>query len=259
MTTVTFDSTNLSDFGNITLLDDYLDLPARRGSDQMIPFSDGERRVNKFYEPKTILVGIAVIESNLAGIEGTLDDLRALLSPMTPKTLSFTLEDTTVRTALARVDKQLQVRRVSDTLARVVIEFNLTEPFFRSDTLIADNTTTIDSDPKAMTVTNTGTRQERNPLITLTGPLADFGMTNSENGLELNYAPVVDPGDTVIIQIINKEFNATHSVLGDVTGYLTHAGDSCLMAFEPGDNILSITSSTATTGTVKVSFYPPYL
>jgi len=31
------------------------------------------------------------------------------------------------------------------------------------------------------------------------------------------------------------------------------------MVFNPGDNTLSITDATATTGTVKASFYAPYL
>jgi phage-related protein len=259
MTTFKFGGTSLTDFGVVTLINDYLDLPQRRGDNQIIPFRHGSVFVPKFYNERKMTFGIAIGEASATDLESTFDDMRALFSPMSQQVLQMTLEDASVREALATVDEPMDVQRFGARVAKVVVTFTLTEPFFRSDTLIADNTTTIDSDPKAMTVTNTGTMQERDPVIILTGPLADFGMTNSENGLELNYAPVIDGGDTVTIETVNGEYLATHSVLGNVTGFVTHAGDSCLMAFEPGDNVLSITSSTATTGTVKVSFYPPFI
>jgi len=259
MTTVTFNGTNLSTFGNVTMLDDYLDIPERRGQNQVIPFRDGAVFAEKYFNERSIIVGIAVLSSTLATLETTMGTMRALFAPSTQKTLSFTYEDTTTRTAQATVDKPIQVKRMGTTAARVVVEFTLPDPLFRLSTAIADNTTTINANPTAMVVTNPGTAIERNPTIILTGPLQNTVITNSTNGAILTYTGTIASPRIVTISTVNGEYVATDDLAANKIGNISHSGAASLLPLDVGTNNLSIADSTATTGTVKVSFYAPFV
>lgn len=260
MTTLTYISTDLSTLGNITILDDLYDLPAKRGSNQVIPYKHGTIFTEKFYDERTIAVGIAVKGTSLSDLETKMNTIRSLFGGQTRGTLSITFEDATTKTALVSVEKPLQVRRVQ-SLARVVVEFTMCEPFFRLSTLIADNTLTIDASPKAMTVTNTGTAEERDPTITIDGPFTSITLTNSTTGAILTYTGTIGAGENVVIGTLNGEYYATLSTgSANVIGNVTHSGSSALMTFAPGANTLAITSAGGdNTGTVKCSFYPPFM
>lgn len=244
----------------ITLINDYLDIPERRGENQMIPFRHGTTFVPKYFDERVMVFGMAIRGANAAGLETTMDSLRAKLAPNTQQVLSCTREDATVRTALATVRSPLQVERHGSKTALIVVEFELADPLFRLSTLIADNTTTINSAPEAMVVTNPGTVEERNPTILLTGPLTNVVITNSTNGVVMTYTGAIAGGDTVTIyQKADGEYTAIHSVSGEVIGNVTHSGSAALMVIDVGVNNLSIASDVITTGTVKISFYPPFL
>lgn len=258
MTTYTYNGTDLSTLGNITLIDGYLDIPERRGSNITIPFRNGAIFSPKYYEERALIFGIAVLGASLSDLEQKMQAIQALFSERTQKTLEITYEDASTKTAQVAVNKPLQVVR-TQSLARIVVEFEMTEPFFRSSTAIADNTTTIDASPKAMVVANPGTVEERDPTIILTGPLTNVTITNTTVGCSLTYTGVISGGHTVTIGTLNGEYYATHSVNGNVIGNVTHAGAPALMIFVPGNNTLSITSSVTTTGTVKATFNAPYL
>jgi hypothetical protein len=254
-----FGGTALSTYGVVTLIGDYFDLPERRGENQLIPYRHGRTHVEKFYDQRKITVGIAVVENSQAAQEQMFDTMHQSFSLRTQQVLSYTLADASVRQALATIDTPMQVEWINDTFARVVLEFTLTEPFFRSDT-ITDPSETIDESPKAMQVTNDGTVEERNPTIILTGPLENVAITNTENGCILIYTGEIDDGDTVTIQQASSgEYTAVHSVDGNVIGNITHEGSTALMVLIPGDNDLSIESDVETTGTVQITFYPPYI
>jgi len=227
---------------------------------QMIPYQHGTRFVQKYYDERTIAVGIAVLGTSLSDLETKLNTIRGLFSTQTQQTLTITFEDGSIKTALVTVDKPLQVRRIQ-SLARIVVEFTMCEPFFRLSTLIADNTLTIDSSPKAMTVNNTGTMEERNPTITIDGPFSSMTITNSTTGAILTYTGSIGAAETVTIGTLNGEYYATLSTgSANVIGNVTHSGSSALMTFAPGDNTLAITSAGGdNSGTVKISFYPPFL
>jgi phage-related protein len=260
MTTWEFGGTDLSTFGNITLIDDYLDLPERRGKNQVLPFRHGTVFVQKFYDERVISFGIAVMEADSATLETTLASMRGLFAVRTEQTLAMTLPDTSVRNAQACVDSPMQVRRIAPNVAKVVVNFTLSKPFFRLSTAIADNTVIVDESPQAMTVTNPGTVEERDPIITLTGPLENTVITNSTNGIVLTYTGIIDGGDNVVIQTdASGEYTATHSADGNVIGNVSHTGSSALMVINIGENTLAITDDEATTGTVKISFNAPYL
>lgn len=258
MTTFTFAGTDLSTLGNITLINDYLDLPERRGGNITIPHRHGTTYATKFYDERTLSFGIAVIESTHAALETKMDTIRALFSSTVAQTLSITYEDVTTKTALVSVDKALQVSRTA-TMARIVVEMTMCEPFFRLSAAIADNTVTIDANPKAMTVTNPGTVEERDATIILTGPLSNTVITNSTNGCALTYTGTIASPRVVTISTVNGEFVATTDLGANVIGNITHSGSSALMPFNIGANVLSIADATHTTGTVKVTFHAPYL
>ncbi len=165
MTTFTYGGTDLSTFGNITIIDGYLDLPQRRGGNQKIAYRHGSTFSQKYYDERSITFGIAVIENTLGALETKLDTMRALFSRMAEQTLSITYEDATTKTVQATVDKALQVSRIQ-TMARVVVEFTMCRPYFRLSTAIADNTTTIDANPKATApIINNFLRPIRSPNV----------------------------------------------------------------------------------------------
>jgi hypothetical protein len=258
-TTWSYGGTTLATYGKVTKIDEYINVPERRGENILIPFRHGKTFAQKFYDERVIVFAIVINAASAIALESTVDSLKAKLSPVTLQTLSHTMADGTIRTIPAIVDNVFEVERIANWLAKYVITFSCPSPIFRLSTAIADNTTTINTSPKAMTVTNPGTIEEREPTILLTGPLTNPVITNSTNGAILTYTGVISAGHTVTIGTSNGEPYATHSVSGDVIGNVSHSGASALMVFGAGNNTLSITSDVATTGTVKASFYAPYL
>lgn len=254
-----FGGTTLSTYGKVTLINDYIDMPESRGNNIVIPFRHGAIFERKYFGERKMTFGMVVTAVSATALETVFDTMRANFGKRTEQTLSITMEDSTVRTAQATVNEPMDVERITNTLARVVVTFTLANPILRLSTAIADNTTTIDASPKAMVVANPGTVEERDPTIILTGPLTNVTITNTTVGCSLTYTGVISGGHTVTIGTLNGEYYATHSVNGNVIGNVTHAGAPALMIFVPGNNTLSITSSVTTTGTVKATFNAPYL
>jgi len=251
-TAFTFGGTALSSVGKVTLINDYLDTAARRGENQVIPYRNGAIHVPKFYESRSFLFGIAITASTAQALEAAFDTLRSLLSSRDEQTLSMTMENGDVRTIQASANSPLEVERITGKFARVTLELIAAKPYWRLSTNIADNTTTINASPKAMTVTNPGTVEERDPVIVLTGPLQNTVITNSTLGISLTYTGTIASPRVVTIKTNTyNEYVATDDLNANVIGNVTHSGSSALMAFQPGDNTMSITDATATTGTVK--------
>jgi len=140
--------------------------------------------------------------------------------------------------------------------ATIIMEFTLSEPYFRSSTSSTDNTTTISTTDTAMVVDNIGTVEERNPTITLVGPLANITISTTDS-VTLTYTGTLASTDTVVITTVDGEFTATLNGVTSVIGNVTHSGASALMVLQSGTNNLSVTTTT-TGGTVKMAFYPPY-
>lgn len=260
MTGWSFAGYDLTSFGKVTLIDDYLDMPTRRGNNQVIPFRHGSVFVEKYYDERTLSFGIAVSAETIEAMESLMETLRGILAVRTQQSLAQTLTNGTVRTAQASVDRPLQVNRPAPNIALLVVEFTLCEPFFRLSTAIADNTTVINASPKAMTVTNPGTVDERNPTIILTGPLVNTVITNSTNGAILTYTgSIPSPRVVTISKNSSGEFVATDDLGTNVIGNITHSGAPEFLPMNVGANTLSITDGVATTGSVKITFNAPYL
>jgi len=260
MTSWTFGGTSLASFGKVTLLNDYLDIAARRGENQVIPFRHGRRFVPKYYDERTLVFGIAVYKATANALEAAIDDMKKLFSVRTEQILAQTMEDATVRNAYATVNRKMEIQRRSNLIAMATVEFTLSSPIFRLSTPIADNTTVINASPKAMTVTNPGTIEERDATIILTGPLQNTVITNSTNGCVLIYTgTIASPRVVTISTAVTGEYVATDDLGANKINNITHSGASALMVFNTGDNSLSITDATATTGTIKITFNAPFL
>jgi phage-related protein len=252
-----FGGTTLASLGVVTMIDDVLDIAQRRGENQVIPYRNGRTHVNKFYDERKITIGISIQSANGTTQDSTLDTAKKLFSPQSQQVLAMTMNDASVRNANATVDAPLQMEWIHDSFARMVIEFTLAEPFFRSNTSSTDNTTTISTTDTAMTVANVGTMTERDPTILLTGPLTNPTISTTD-GVSVTYTGAISSTDTVTIGTLNGEYYATHSTSGNVIGNVTHAGSSALLTLQPGTNNLQVTC-TVTGGTVKISFYPPFI
>lgn len=258
MTTWTFDGTDLSTFGQITELNDYLDTTEKRGGDQTVPNIHGAIFVEKFFGEGELSFGIAILKDNATLLETAFDDLKKLLSSRTQKYLVNTRADSSTRRVLACHEGKMQVKRESYKFARVAITFKLSEPFFRAttQTVVSD---VIDADPFSLDVTNPGTVEECNPVIELTGPLEDTVITNTTNGVVLTYTGSIPSPRVVTLQKVGHEYIATDDLGANMIANFSHQGREAFMVLDPGLNELSIADDVATTGEVQISFYAPYL
>src|SRR5262245_21640086 len=107
MTTWSYNSVPLSTYGKVTMIDDDLDIPETRGDNEIIPFNHGSTFVEKYYAQRKITFGIAMKASSASALETLVDSLKANISSRSQKVLSQTREDSSVRTAYARVESPL--------------------------------------------------------------------------------------------------------------------------------------------------------
>ena len=254
-----FGGTSLDGFGKLTMLEDYLDMAERRGGNIIVPQRHGRVHVDKYFDQRVLTFGLTLDESSKSALEGKLDDLKALLGKTGQQTLRADFNDGTTRSAPAESTNNLSVSRRSPTVAKIVIEFLLAEPFLRSTTQ-ETNTITIDASPKTGTVTHPGSAPETKAEIVLTGPLQNTVITNTTTGGTLTYTGTIAAPRVVTISVnAYGEVTAEDDLGANMIGNITHSGAAALFVLEPGANALSITDATATTGTVGINYYPPYL
>jgi phage-related protein len=261
LTSYKYGGTSLTTFGKVTLINDNLDIADRRGDNKMIPFRNGKIFSPKYYDERTITFGIVMTAASATALETLFDTLHTLISPRTEQTLEMTLEDASVRNISATVNKRIDVNRITNTQARITIQFDCASPFWRLSTAIADNTVAIDTSPHAMTVTNPGSIEERDPTIIIHGAFTAITITNSTNGASLTYTGAIGTAETVTIGTLNGEYYATLSTgSANVIGNISHSGSACLLPINVGANTLAITSTGKdANSTVKITFNAPYL
>lgn len=256
---ISFGSTDLTTIGYVNLLD-YLDIPDRRGGDQVIPFQNGELHVPKFYGSRVFTVGLTISAANLAAMETAMDTLRALIAIRTRQTLSLIMQDASVRTAQAIINKRINFKGYGPRVAKMTLEFAMAQPFFRLSTEVADNTVIVNASPKAWTVNNPGSIEEREATIVIDGPFSAVTIANATTSTSMTYTGAIGASETVTIAKTNGQWTAILSTgSANVIGGLTHTGDSDPLVFAPGNNTCSITSSGGdNSGTCRARFYAPY-
>lgn len=256
-TSWSFNGLDLSTLGAITLLDDYLSSPSRKGGDQNIPKHHGSLFSQKFFDKREIEIGLAIRKDSSILLEEALDTLRKTLLMRGEKTLSNTRADGSVRTAQASVNGSITVKRESYKFARATVQFSLADPFFRS-TILTELETDIDESPEEFSIENAGTVEECQPVIALTGPLTNPVISNDTNGCSMTYNGTIASPRIVTIQVINGELTALDDLGNNLISNLEHEGTETHFRLEPGSNDISVTSTSPTTGKVGISFYPPY-
>jgi hypothetical protein len=258
MSSWNFRGTALDDLGIVTQVSDSLMMPARRGDNVLIPFLDGRVFVEKQFDQRPMMLGLEIVEDTRTALESKMDVVKALFGKRSLGTLTQTLEDLSVRSCQAEYAGDLNLTPVSPLCVRMVLEFMMPDPFFRGVVLFSD-TTVIDASPKAYTITNDGTADERNPTIVLTGPLSNTVITNVTNGCVLTYTGTIASPRVVTIRKIGIDYVATDDLGTNVIGNVAHEPYAAFFVVDAGDNDLSVVDGTHTTGSVKVEFYPPYL
>lgn len=256
-TTWKYDSTSLSTYGKVWMVDGYPGMPPKRGNDYTLPFQHGAVATAKYYASRVITFGIVIQESTPALFQAQLEALQTLLSPRAVQPLEVTTESGSIRTAQATLDGELTVDYITDRRAKVIFGLTLADPFFYAGSLTS-NTTTIDATPKTYSVSNPGTVEARKITITLEGPLEDPTIT--ANGVSLTYTGALIGGDTVVIDTTDPyNYTAIKNGTDNVIGAISNSGSSALMVLEAGSNSISVTSVSPTTGTVSIDFYAPFL
>jgi len=250
--------TALDDLGIVTLVSDSFKMPPRRGKNIMIPFRHGRVFTQKYFEQRSISLGLEIVEESIGELETAIDTVKTLFGGRTLGALQQTLENLSTRTGQAELTGDMNLARSSPVSAKMILDFIMPDPFFYLDTLTTD-THTIDASPKTYTINNAGTVEKCNPKIVLTGPLSNTEITNTTNGIRVKYNGTITAGQTVTIDINpdTDEFRAVTDLAVNVIGNLTHAGDAAYMVLDVGNNAMSVTDDTATTGTVKFEFYAP--
>lgn len=260
MSSWSFRGTALDTLGIVTLVSDSLKMPEKRGGNLLIPFLEGRVFVEKEFDERNMTLGLEIIEESIEALETKMDTVKALFGGRSLGTLTQTLENLSVRSAQAEYTGDLNLSRISPVSVRMALDFTMPDPFFRSNVLKSD-TQTIDASPKTYTLNNPGTAEERKPKITLTGPLDNPEITNTTNDVSVKYNAVIDSGHYVVIDVDPEtgEYTAVDDLAVNVIGNVTHEGAAALFVLVAGDNAISVTDDEATTGTVKIEFYPPYL
>jgi hypothetical protein len=259
MNSWTFGGVNLSSFGAVTELDSYLDLPTKRNENVLVPLVDGRIHATKFFDQRTVSIGIEVMAENIKDMDTTFDTIKKLFGSRAQQYLEYRAP-TGLRHALAEVTGSLGVTRDPDPLvAKIVVDFLLSEPFFRS-TVIYSKEVTVNG-TTAMDILNAGTVDERAAIITFTGPLQHPKIEHIASGIWVQYDAHITGTDTVIIDC--KNFTAVHSVSGNVINSVFHHGDPNFLPI-PADvdtnaHHFHATNLVETTGKAKVEFYAPYL
>lgn len=258
MSSWSYRGTSLDTFGIVTLVSDSFKMPLLRGENLKIPYRHGRRHTKKYFDQRSMSLGIEIVEESIEDLEIAIDAVKALFSDGDLYPLEQTLESGDVRTAEAELSGDLNPSRISPVSVRMVLDFTMPDPFFYSDTL-STTTTTIDASPKTYTINNPGTVEKCNPKIVLTGPLTNTEISNTENNVSVKYNGTISAGHYVTIDQnpVTSEFRAVTDLGVNVIGNLSHLGDAAYMVLKSGDNDMSVTDDTHTTGTVTIEFYPP--
>ena len=248
----------LDDLGIVTAVSDSHKTVEKRGENIVIPFHYGRVWNAKYFDERALTLGLEIVTESIAALEDAIDTVKALLGRSTLGELKQVMENGSVRIGYAEHIGDLGTTRSSPNSEKILLELRMPDPFFYAET-ITEETYVINTSPKTITMNNSGTVEERKPIITLTGPLEDVQIANETNGVTLNYSGVVPAGETVIIsRNIYHEYTALWGAV-NVIGRVSHSGSSAFMILSKGDNTIKVYSDLASTGSVKFSFYAPYL
>lgn len=257
MSSWSFRGTSLDTLGFVTLVWDSADVAERRGENPQIPFDNGRVWIAKYFEQRELTLGLEIVKNSIEELEDDVDALKKLIGQRTLGALQQTMESGSIRIGQAEYKGKLSPDRKSPTASAFTLDFVMPDPFFYSNVLTSV-TEVIDSSPHIVSVSNLGTVEHWNPVITLNGPLKNTVLLN--NGVSLTYNGELAPGDQVVIQRTDtKEYTAILNGTTNVIGNVDHNGAAPFFIIFLDDNDITVTDEIATTGSMKIEFYPRYL
>lgn len=264
-----FDGLSLDEVSNdnrggrwaITDLSSAQDMPPKKGDNPLVPFREGRTHVRKYYDQRVVSLGMVVAGPTEIDFEFRMDLLKKTFGQQAQGYLKRQMADGSFRQSLAEPFGQNKTGAfgfrhiLQDHAGKIVVDFKLSEPVFRSLIQTAPTPTTIDASPKTFEINNLGTAQDRSSIITLAGPLTNPRIDIAESSTWVSYTGVISGGSNLVLDVkhFTAKLNGTN-VLDDVL----HAGDHYFLVLEPGVNSISVTSDVTTTGTVGFSLYAPF-
>ena len=244
---------NLAGATNVTDISSALDLPPVKGSNADIPMREGKYALIKDFDQRMVTLGMALQGTSIRDFETKLDALKLLFGKRTRQYLQRTLEDSSVRRALAEVNK-FDVKLTSPISAKMTVDFVLAEIFFRS-TIQTSDTQVISASPTLYNLTNAGNAAERAAIVTFIGTLDYPKLTNLTNGVYVGFNGAI--ANLVEVVVDCGAFTCKQGTT-NYLNKLVHAGDAYFFKLEPGVNSLKVETNTLG-GSVRIQFYPPWL
>lgn len=248
-------------------------LPTFRGSDISVAYIPGKIFRAKFPDSRVIsllmwVAGISPSTNQPASDKGLQfsDNLRTLHSLIyTPNSQvqltrewRYTVSGTPTivsATANAQIAGDMQPTMTGQGRADFSADFLLTDPYFYGSTI----TTSVPYSSNT-TVTNPGDdiAAYNSFTITFNGPLFYPILTNTTNSASLTLNTMLNLGEHITVDIAN--YTALHSNGSDMRGVVQHSAARRWMSINSGANVFNLSSSMNTdSGTVNISFQPPYV
>lgn len=269
----TYNDVRLDSLGAVTLQDEYLDIPMRRGDNVVIPMQEGRLFVPKRLDQRVLNFGLEVTGSDLVDLEAKIDVVKALLMRETylPNYLRmYRVGFQKQFWAFAEIQGQLGITRDGTALsAKFVIPFVLRDPTWYYDnalTTVLDWTTA--GAPITNTVNNPGNVNARKKIyIEFFGPGTNLYLLNNTLGIFVGYAGVLAVGHKVNIGVEN--FTATEGPVGgpytNCIGSLSHGSlgsglvETAFFAIGPGANEYVFGDDVNVGSRCYLRYYPAYV
>lgn len=238
-------------------------MPARRGSNLVLPSFNGSKYVKKHYEERTEVINMWVRGVDSFGVlpvgkttaqqlDENIDYLRSLFGISEMVIVQKKMNDDTWRVAQSEVKGAIEF--TSKTKNKVFsVELTYPDPFFYGTVEVTEETTAIEL-TNTWTHVNIGTAPVDKMLVTFTGPLSSPKLENLNNGIWLQYSGAIGAGESVVIN--TEDFTCLKGATNMISA-LRHGGDASLMILESGNNSLKLTTDT-TGGAVDIEYYPAY-
>ena len=240
--------------------------PGFRGGNIQVPFQNGKRWIKKRYEERVIMLpmwirGVDHITGKVPDghtekekLFDNIDYLTKLFGHRGQYILKRTLPDGSIRQAQAEVYSPINFVKKLPRYAMFAVEFLLSDPFFYSlekveDTKIVEGTTT------SWVHNNLGTAPVTKAVVTLTGPLESPKIECVDSGVWLQYMGSIGSGETVVIN--TEDFTCEKGGMNMISA-IKHGGDAYWLVIDSGDSQMKVICSIASSGSVKIEYYPAY-
>lgn len=244
--------------------------PGRRGTNSIVPYSDGGRFVKKNYEQRTEILNMWVIPVDEYGNFPTNKSLRQQLeenveylkqifcSSMGLLEYRKKMVNGTWRKASVEVTSVIEFQKPTETAIHKVfsVELHFPDPFYY-DEIETSQIITPNAAIFSIIHNNKGTAMAKKMEIILSGGLVNPKISNEDLGIWVKINQAITVGNTVTIN--TETFDVKDNARNSLIHTLTHAGDPIWFILKPGNNNLKITCDSIPNGAVTLKYKAPYL